>query len=658
MREQNQFRFTLSFSLIDCARCGISRIRGVSCADCNASPAQWELDGQTARRRTAVQAAKEALEIVPSPLPAAASLALNDIQELIQRLQAWMPQFFAALHALSRGDENAVDDARSAAEAIAAEHYLLKETPRHRPWISIVARSEGCVACMVQMVHGYLCAMEATTSLEAQRQADTAQQQLDSAAERLAAFSDELNFMELLLSTDPLEGQLAHLLRQAMQQYSCDSVLDLNAAAERTLKELVGRAPAPGHSLGLQFSLQNLAMEVYSDGPRFRSLVADSFTLFSQDPERLSALASDPAFLPDVQAAVLELFDASVQAKNAARTPAFMRQAGRALVDLNASLVEGPGQITAIALLLAGGHKSRPYRKLRQEDATAVLKSARSHTTLRLLLHGFDLDLRNAQAHRMTRYVETGVTFETRTASSHVSRADLVDCALAACESSLGCLLGMLLALAQEGVGFDAGGYQALGVSADAMAAAMLTVQGCVDVVVHEDSDAWHVVLTAPPSQQLMTLVAGVGTLLPDFIKTMTLEAQGADRIRLLTGPTALLHAFSRGDVDGDNFGIATIRMYRTWTIDGTPCIDQATVRRWTAHQVGAVSPFGTEHNPVLRLRSLRALARELDDTALVEALTGEIRFARLGNDAGPSAIRSKQQMAVWAAAPVEWNQV
>lgn len=77
-------------------------------------------------------------------------------------------------------------------------------------------------------------------------------------------------------------------------------------------------------------------------------------------------------------------------------------------------MVEGPGQLAAIALLTGSGQKTKAYEKLRQDNATDLLRTARRRPDMEPLLEGFDLDLRTAQAHRMVRYSDDGVTAETR----------------------------------------------------------------------------------------------------------------------------------------------------------------------------------------------------------------------------------------------------
>ncbi|MFD6971576.1 hypothetical protein [Streptomyces sp. NPDC059949] len=599
----------------------------------------------------------EALDRPPADTPAP-SFTLDEIQHLLHRLESWMPTFFAALGATSKGDEGAADLTRSAAAAIAAEKSLLATAPRRRPWLRIIQHAEQCVGHMERMTRSYLRAFMAETPLLAQRQALEAQQHLDSAAAELGVFSATLDLMTMLLAANRAEEQLVVLLGAAMHEHGAGDLTSLDSTAARTLGKVTASTPLAGYGLGLQFSLHDVVVRLTGDHDRFRRIVADSFRIFSQEPERLATLAKSPEFLPDIQAGLLDLFDASSAATHAIRTAPVSRQAGRALLDVVASLVEGPGQTTAIALLVAAGQKTRLYSKLRQDNATEILRSARTHRALAPLLDGFNLDLRTAQAHRMARVTDEGIGFETRSGEGFADWIDLADEVLTGCEGAMGCLVGMLQALAHAGISFgDANGYRALGISPAGMAAAYFVLQGCDDVAIVEEHTSWEITLTAPPSPQLTELALAASVLTPGAVERLTLRASRQSVLHILEGPVALLKPFSAGDVDGDTYGIATVRMQRAWTHNGAPCIDTAFVRSWTAYQVTQAFS-GASSNPVPRLRALRKLALELGDVELADALTAAIRSARLGEEVEQSTTQSMALLMSWGSKSFEYRPV
>ncbi|MFJ8159439.1 hypothetical protein ACIRBY_00760 [Streptomyces sp. NPDC096136] len=650
-------RFSLSFALIECRTCNAQRIRGVRCPDCGESPAHWEVDQRTAARSRAVQAAQRALNDPAHPAPAS-PFALDEAQQLLLRLEGWLPSFFDALRAVSKGSEDSAELLRRAVTAILNEGARATAVPRRRPWIPVIDGLVVCIQQMKDMVRSYLCAMAAETPLAAQERAAEAQVHLDAAGRTLLELSETLEAATRLLGAATAKEQLQVLLYQAIQRHGANDIMQLDNAAGGVLGRLTGTEPAPGHGAGLQFAVQDTGVRAWGDVIRFRRIVADSFRVFGADPGLLAALAAAPDFLPDVQASLLDLFDSSTQAFQAVQTSTITRQVGRALLDLTASQVEGTGRVIATALLVAAGHKSRPYDKLRQDNATDLIRNARGHDALAPLLDGFDVNLRTAQAHRMARIDDEGVAYETRNGAGHQGWAELADGILTACESSMGCLVGMLHALALLDVGFgDTNDYQALGISPAEMTAAWLTLQGCEDVVISERDDSWEISLAATPSQQLTDLLTAPAVLMPDTVESLTLRAMREQTLHVLSGPTSCLKPFAQGDVNGDGHGMTSIRMQRFWTHNGVPCIDEAVMRKWFADQVTRAEREAPS-NPIPRLRALRSLALELGDAQLAAVLTAAMRCARLGEEVDRQTVECLSLLPVWGVAPVTYAPV
>ncbi|MGC0407282.1 hypothetical protein RKD31_000525 [Streptomyces sp. SAI-163] len=435
---------------------------------------------------------------------------------------------------------------------------------------------------------------------------------------------------EFVQQTTPAE-QFSHLLAQEMTSRAVHDLPELMQHTDAEIGSLVEAMPAPNFGVGLQFAMYESALSVCGDPHRFRQVVKDSHSVFAQDPTGLTSLATDPQFLPDLNEALLDLFDTGAQATRAMYGEATLaRQTGRTLVSLATSLVEGAGQLVACALLTCSGRKSRPYTKLRQENATTLLRTVAETPDLGPLMTGCNWNLRTAEAHRMLRYTDRGVQGEISSGEIYLSWEELVDEIIQANESTLGCLVALIHALSTLGIKAVAdNAWTDFGITQSEFLRAALTTMGCSDAVLEEEQGTWTVSVTPATDVAPSTLAAAIGAMVPDQITTLRLQLRMSDGMHMFRGPVAPLRAFAGGhDADGDSHAIASVRLLRTWTYDGTRCLDTAAVRFWFATQAGtAVAADLAE--AIARLRALRGLARELDDHEAAEALTAAIRAVR-----------------------------
>ncbi|GGX29160.1 hypothetical protein GCM10010353_50350 [Streptomyces chryseus] len=653
----SRHRFRLSFELIACLGCGVDRLRGQICADCGERPASWEVDQRSVYRRAAADAAITLLDTTEAS-PGTGPFGHLEMAQLLSRFETWLSAFLSAVRAVSEAKPGAEALLRSAVQDLVTDAALTASAPRRRPCIAIVDTARELTKFLVDMARAYLKALSASVPLEAQRHAATAQQHMDAAEICLKQYSVAMDLLTALIGSERLEDQVVVLLRESMGRLGAADLVDLSARAEAELANATGTAPRPGHGVGLHYALQDAAAFTYGDRSRFRQVVVESYRLFVQNPHLLSAMTSSPHFATDLEAALLDTFDASAQAVQAIGS-GISRQVARSIVTIASSLVEGPGQLVAIALSAGTGRKTRPYEKLRQDDATGLLRSARGHEDLDPLLAGFNLDLRNAHSHGLVRYQEDGVATDTKSGPTFLGWDDLVDEVLTASESAMGCLVGLMHALSQLGVSVTrADGYRAIGITPGSLLCAAFTVMGCSAVTLDEQPDSWSVRLSAPSSTQLTVLLAGVAALVPGRISTLTLDATRPDGRHVLRGPTALLKPFSNAqDPDGDTYGIATVRLQRIWTHNGEPCIGEDVVRCWVARQVAAAF-LADETRSIPRLRALRNLARDVGDIDLTDALTAAIRSARLGEDVDPHAMALTDRLAVWGSASFPYEPV
>ncbi|GAA1375688.1 hypothetical protein GCM10009612_72810 [Streptomyces beijiangensis] len=508
------------------------------------------------------------------------------------------------------------------------------------------------------MARCYLQALCSATPLEAQKKAGHAQDQLDAATLEIAGLGGLSELLGALIISDKIDEKLTVLILQAQIECNASDLTTLSSAADESLRTILQAPMTSSGVAGLQFVLQDVAAHIHGDRQRFRHIVSSTYSLFTQDPSLLSVLASSQDFLPDLRESLLELYDASAQATHVINGSSITRQVGRAMVDIAASLVEGPGQLVAIALLAGTGRKSRSYDKLRQDDATGLLRATRAHADLEHLVQGFNLDIRTAQAHRMVRYADDGIEFETRSGSGQLNWHELIDQILTAYESAMGCIVGLQAALAESGVStHDADFYKTLGISPAEMSVIGLILQGCENATVAEEDDHWIIALT-PPGPGTLTILAGrIASLIPYEIQHLTLVAEIASEVHVFTGPVAPMRSFSKGDVDGDQFGIAIVRLLHHWEYDGESYMTPDRFRRWAAYQV-FLAQTGGIGNPIPRLRALRSLASELCDNDLVEVLTATMRSVRLGDDIDPDTSRLIDKLSDWGSQSLDFEPI
>ncbi|WP_314413080.1 hypothetical protein [Streptomyces sp. DSM 40484] len=577
----------------------------------------------------------------------------DELQSLMRRLHAWLPAFFSALRRVCDEPSNVSAQAlEQIAQQLQAESDLVWGAPRRRPWIAVVDGARACVDQVVAMMRSYLAAAGARTPLEAQRSGAVAQSQMDAAGDVLDMPMTRWRFLTDLLAAETVRDRFAHLLQRAVQDFDAADLTVLDARAEAALASVAGTAAGSGCSVGLQYVLQRTAITAFGDPERFDQIVRTSAELMSRDSGLLAALAASPSFASDVEAAVLDLYDAASQA-GVALSGQIPRQAGRALVDVAVSLVEGPGQIAVIGLCTGSGVKSREYERLRQDNATELLRSARQRPEMEGLLSGLNGDLRTAQAHRMLRYTDSGITWQTKSAAGSMSWAEVGEEIFLACESVMGCLIGLMHALSQFQFSvYRSDGYVDLGLSAQDMAVLALQLSGCTDVAVEASGRAWTIRLTTTEDQQLTVLAVILGYFIPFSVDLVALLADRDGRVDTLSGPTSLLTPFRElQDVDGDQYGLATLRFQCRWTLNGAACVNRLVARVWVARQGADALVEGVQGIP--RLRALRDFARETDDQELGDSLTALIRLVRLGGSADQETRELVDRLRTWAISPV-----
>ncbi len=655
-QSMTKYTFQLAFAQIACSGCGVTRIRGVECADCGRRPKAWEIDtSSVVRRRAAAQAQAVLLQAV-APASAGSVGATEFLHaEVFARLDGWTGAFFQAMAAVAKGE------GPQGLEAVLTEFVELRDlvhaADARRPFGALVKALRELVDELQSMVSAYLAALLASTPLQAQRQATLAQQHLDRAAELIGQTGDiAVSVGQLSKERDPAQIQ-SLLLARALQAYQASDLLALEAAGRDKLQVVTSSRGALGS--GLLFATTHVLAQHLFDPDRFCEVLNRSYTVLRSNPTVLENLAATPVFKEDLVRAVLELFDGCMEAAHTVDNAVHTRQAGRALLGVAASLVEGPGRVIAAVLLLACGRKSASYANLRHEMGTKLVNVAQEESALRGLLDGLDSDLRTGRAHALAHYEQDAVVIERKSKTRRVEWRDVIDGVFQGFESVLACQLALLQVLGElGGSSFGLNDlWRTLGITYEQMAVALLLAMQYQEIGITANGTRWHIEARGGSDTPLPIVVIMLQPYLPEGVNELVFTAHRGNVTHVLSGPVAPWSELSKAPADSEAQQIAFIRAHLTWIYDGVPWLSIAYVRWWTAvqasHTLNAAPSVA-----VARLRSLRELARTAEDDTLVWALTGVIRHARLGVDGDAGA--ELTQLGAWcnppAAAPEWWQ--
>ncbi|MER5347142.1 hypothetical protein ABT030_44060 [Streptomyces mirabilis] len=644
------YAFKLAFSQIICSGCGIKRIRGIECSDCGRSPEPWEIDTATLARRQATARAQAVLS-QPDTLPAAGHMGATEFlhADVFARLSEWMSVFFQAAAATAEAKEQTAESLEVAVSDLIELRGMVHSADARRPLGALVKVLRELLGELESMVDAYLAALLATTPLQAQNQAVTAQRHLDRAAELAHRANTVADTVELLTKERDVAQIQAGLLERTLQAYQLPDLLSLDTAGRDALQQVTS---SPGtHGLGLLFATYHVLAQNLFDPDEFCDVLRRACTVFRSNPSVLRTLAATPAFEEDFKRALLELFDGSMEAAHAVDNAVHSRQAGRALLGIASALVEGPGQVIATALLLACGRKSAAYTNLRHKNATELVSAVQQETALQGLLDGLDNDLRTGRAHALVHYEEDFAVIERKSTTRTVTWADVIDGVFRGHESVLACQLALLQALGELGfTGFGLDGlWRNLGITAEQMTTTLLETMNCQDIAITVDRKRWHIEARAGSDTPLPTLIAMLQPFLPKDLEELVFTAHQHDGTHVLAGPTAPWREQREAPAGSDAQLMAFVRAQLSWTYDDAAWLPTNFVRRWMAMQA-AQTLEATPAQAVARLRSLRELAILAKDEVLVWALSGVIRHTRLGQ--GSDAAAELNQLRTWCSLP------
>ena len=196
---------SLTFSKIDCSRCGADRQTRFPCPECGMRPRPSEVDINVQDRRDAVrpaQLAREA-EALPLALDATELLSSGRLGELAERI-------YAAGDLIGRRDEAGAIQLAGLAEEIASLERWTHEVKRLRPWVFLTDAVKVAVDELINVFDVVVRALLSEEIRAAQLCEAEAQAALDRSADAIWAANEKLELMVRVLDGgDPIGAWMA-----------------------------------------------------------------------------------------------------------------------------------------------------------------------------------------------------------------------------------------------------------------------------------------------------------------------------------------------------------------------------------------------------------------------------------------------------------------
>lgn len=570
-----------------------------------------------------------------------------------QRVATWMERFWAGLHAATDSEFRDASVLVEAVEELAVLRSSLDATQPSRPFGRAVRLAQLMAEASVAMVQRYLDALMATTPVGAQASAEAAQRALDDLGDLAGELAGWLERQVEVSEAATIQESLWVLVADSMEVVGAESLLPMARNNQQRL--LLHLGVELELDVSIDYGISSAFADIFLSPESFQTKVKVAFDLLTSDEPLLDAMLRDAAFQGDLARLQLEIFDSGVACQRAIADALHLRQAARATVELNASLVESAGLVLGLPLLTAVGQKSAPYATLRRGDASDHLRKAQQNDQVSTLFGGLDHHLRTAQAHRAVSYGDESLTTDIRSESRDYAYETLIDSTFEAVESVLAGLAALKLASAGRGIDVDAeSGLESLGFSPADIAEFTFGAFGFPDRVVAVESDCLHVELGTHSMTGVTIAVGAMLAAVPE-------GSFAALRVVLSDGSEWLckMDAYAAFRTASDDFEkqVALMRVQAGWrTAEGTSWLTTSVVQKWAATQ--ATETMGLETvERFKRLRMLRAFAEDLGESDVAATIRGFVGWARLdlmGQQGGEPERRALSQVAEWATTDVE----
>jgi len=573
-----------------------------------------------------------------------------------QRVATWLERFWEGLHVATDSEFRDVTALTDAIEELVSLRFSLHAAEPTRPFGRALRLAQSMADSAVAMVQRYMGALMAATPLGAQASAEEAQRALDELAQLAGELAGWLERQAKVSDAATVQESLWALVRDSMNAAGAESLLPMAQANLELLSGHLGIQPEL--DVAIDYGISSAFADIFLSQEAFQAKVEVAFEVLGADVPALDVMLRDAGFQSDLSRLQLEIFDSGVACQRSLAAAVHVRQEARAVVELNASLVEAAGLVLGIPLMTAVGQKSAPYVALRLKDASDHVRKAQNNERIAAVFAGLDDHLRTAQAHRGVAYGDEALTTDLKSGRREYVYDALVDSTFEAMESVLAGFCALRLACAIRGIDVAGeSGLESLGFSPADVANFAFGAIGFPDRVVASESDCLHVVLGA---DSMMGVTIAVGATLAAVrgapFKSVRVELSDGAVWHCQTD----LYSTFRAAADDFEKQVALMRIQAGWRSlgGGTAWASSPVLRKWAATQVTETMSLDT-HEKFKRLRLLRAFAEEVGERELATTIRGFVGWARLdllGQQGGEPERRAVGQILEWATAAVEFD--
>lgn len=642
----------MTFSRTRCSRCGIDRITGVACPDCGAAPKKSEVDHNYQRRLEAVSellvAATEPIDLLPEH---------TNLESGLQLPEATVPCLDRFATALKRAAESEFRDTADLEEAVDYYRSLRQAANQvavRRPFARPTVMSIGIIEQLGLLISEYLQAYAARTPVVAQGHGDAAQALLDELAVRATDLSEWLARRTGVSAAQSMAEAIGLIIEDAKQLGGATTLMQLMTEAPDSLRTVFGSGLDDGTIL--RYAIQRSLVDLFLNSDSYNAKLRRAAELFAKPNTYLDELLSDPIFQSDFQRLELELLDEAVRCQDTLRSTPVIRQAARAVVALNTTLVEAAGKTVAAPIHIAAGTKTKPYAKLKNDNATELIKLVASSAGFPDLVAGLDPHLRTAHSHAAISYEEDALTTSLSQGTRTYVYDDLIEATFEAWESCMAVLLCVHQAMAVRGILHEGqGGLASLGLTSQEIVDTLLPSLGA-QVASSEIRDGTLVLTTdAVVPTGFSVALAGL------FVGLGEGELEEVE-LHLSDGTcwTIAASAFKREPIDlNDEFeaGLSALQVQRLWrNQNGEPRASDSLVRKWIATQVAPLLTASST-GALRRLRVLRDVAVELGDpvcATVLKRLSALVRVQAMGMQPTEDEMSSVSTLQGWLTDPCD----
>jgi hypothetical protein len=594
-----------------------------------------------------VAGARPLLERLSSPVVPTTPI---EIREVIDGLGDWTAELFAGLEML--GGETAdpgllarpVDYIVGLRARAAATPLLRPERALWDPLRTAIDALARVAICELE-----LCMVPTPALLPASQ--ESAQAQMDAAAEAIATLSARLDYWDID-SPIRLTERLVAAARNAYERTGATDVIDLDARGAELYYRIAGQGRTPPRGVGTALLVDLGQADLALDVDRVYRVASLVYERLDRDRGRFATLLDDPAWRDDLRHAREVFGDAIVKVLTLVRAfEGERRHEVEAVLELGSKLTERVSQHLVGLVLAAGGNNLK-----RTADWQAVHQGARQAGLGEILL-GFDGRIRNADAH-----VDFGVSpadvqlGRNRAKPQRLSDDELLDVVLAAVESTASIFAAIDCVIAE--LGHPAAANFRADLGPEGAITILSAVAGLKATRVSLRNDVIELAGTPAGSARVrpMTVVAMLGPILPEGIRLIRVSVKGPSGTVRAESGSAPLRRFQEASPDVKE--VAFLEFGAKATLNGRALLGRDHVRKAAAVYFGRAMPSGYVANADL-LEALLDVARRVGDAQLHESMTSAVENLRAREGLttrGPISRRAIERLAEWlslAPAPI-----